>query len=175
MTKRRRKTKDRAPKQAAQVPPAVDADIWTDRPDSGKCRPTPERLAKSDFRLHDAEDAGVTVAIDSLPTMLDRLCAKGIITHDQRDGGLDFAALIRRTRLTSEGRSCLDFSPVGTGGDPEPTHAELRDEQERAEHYLACGMFTFAEMRRVCVDQHEPRSLDRLRHGLDICVKFWGR
>lgn len=170
------KSEKRAAKKAelARQSAAVAAANWQDRPDSGKARPTPERRAKGSFVLRDTEDAGVTVAIDEAPTMLDRLHAKHIITASQRDGGLDLAALLRRTMLVSEGRSCLDWTPVATGDDSEPTHAELRDAEERAEIYLACGMVVFAELRRVCHEHQMPRSIDRLRQGLDICARFWG-
>ncbi len=174
--KKQTKAEKKAAKRAelARQSAAVAAANWSDRPESGKARPTPERRAKGRFVLRDTEDAGVTVAVDEAPTMLDRLYAAHVITAHQRDGGLDLAALLRRTRLTSEGRSCLDFTPVATGDDSAPSHAELRDAQERAEIYLACGMLVFAELRRVCHDHQMPRSLDRLRQGLDICARFWG-
>ena len=152
---------------------AIIAAQWEPRPESGKDRPTPERKAKGNFRLVDGEDAGVTVAIDTEATILDRLAAKGIVTQAQAQGGHDFAALIERTRLVSQGRSCLNFEPVGYDDDREPSHAELRDIEERREIYLACGTITFAEMRRVCCDGQRPSDLRRLREGLDLCVKFW--
>ena len=165
----------RAQRHAAkqELSAAVTAENWDDRPESGKSRPTPQRMAKGVFVLRDGEDAGVTVAVDENATMLDRLCADGVIEPAQRDGGLSLAALLHRTRLTKEGRSCLDFSPVGHDGGGEPTHAELRDSQERAEIYLACGVATFRELRSVCLEGHTPRNINRLRSGLDICARFW--
>lgn len=151
---------------------AVEAANWSDR--EGKARPTPERLARGSWGLLDGEDAGVTVAVDRMATRLDWLSASGAITADQCQGGQDFAALMRRMQMVGEGRSCIDFSPVGfDDGDSEPSHSELRDKRDRTELYLACGMATWAELRRVCVEQEPPRSVDRLRIGLDLCVKFW--
>lgn len=162
---------------------ATAADIWEDR--DGKARPTPERRAKGAFVLRDGDDAGVTVAVDEAATFIDALAARGIISAEQRDGGHDFAALMERTALVRSGRSCLDFSPVGYDGDVPPTHGELRDAQERAELYLAVGTFTWAVMRRACHEWATPehaaqsrkllRMIDvqRLRDGLDMCVKFW--
>ena len=152
---------------------AVEAAIWTDR--DGKARPTPERKAKGDFVLRDGDDAGVTVAVDQTVTELDRLRNRGVITPDQAQGGHDFAALLDRTRLTSPGRSCLNFDPVGYDGGDTQSHSAERDAQERAEIYLACGVATFAELRSVCCDMHPPRSLIRLRSGLSLCAKFWGK
>jgi len=166
---KRKARKARAQEQSR----AIAAAQWEPRPDSGKDRPTPERIAKGAFKLVDGEDAGVTVAVDTAATTLDRMAANGIITPEQAQGGHDFAALLDRTRLVSQGRSCLNFEPVGHEDDSPPSHAELRDQAERREIYLACGMLTFAELRRVCCDGDKPRDLARLKEGLDICVKFW--
>lgn len=156
----------------AEESAAIQANIWADR--EGKARPTPERLAKGDFVLRDGDDAGVTVAVDQEATELDKLRNAGAITPDQAQGGQDFAALLERTRLTSPGRSCLNFDPAGYDGDEAPSHTAERDARERAEIYLACGMATFAELRHVCCDLYPPRNLIRLQAGLNICAKFWG-
>lgn len=159
--------------QRQQQAAAVAADIWQPRPDSGKDRPTPERRAKGAFVLRETEDAGVTFAVDTAATMLDRLTVRGLLSADQCQAGHDYAALMERTRLVSQGRSCLNFEPVGHDSDAEPTHGELRDIQERRELYLACGVLTWAVLQRTCVDQQMPADLIRLREGLDICVKMW--
>lgn len=159
----------RAARQAQSI--AAAAEIWTPR--EGKDRPTPERLSKGAFVLRDTEDAGVTHAVDEGATELDRLAIRGLITEDQRDGGHDFAALMERTRLVSRGRSCLDFTPVGYDGGEGNEWQEKRDSQDRAELYLACGMATWAELRRVCCEGHAPTSIERLRHGLTVCAEFW--
>lgn len=161
--------KARRAKQAQSI--AVAADIWQAR--DGKDRPTDERRNKGAFVLRDTEDAGVTVAVDEQATMLDALHRKGIIDGDQLQAGVSLAMLLHRTRLGSPGRSCLDFSPVGYD-DSEPTHQELRDVQERAEIYLGVGMFTWAEMQRVCQEGQKPRDVKRLRDGLDFCAQYWG-
>ena len=164
---RREARKAELERQAAEA----RAEAWRDKPT--EARPTPERQRKGAFALRPVDDTP-SVAVDEAPTMLDVLHRAGAITNNQRDGGLDLAALLRRTMLVSEGRSCLDWTPVATGDDSAPTHAELRDAEERAEIYLACGMVVFAELRRVCHEHQMPRSLDRLRQGLDICARFWG-
>ena len=161
----------RKKRRAQQTSIAATADVWVDR--DGKARPTPERRAKGMFRLIDGEDAGVTVAVDQCTTMLDWLALRGHITGDQAQAGLMLAGLLDRTRLVGQGRSCLDFSPVGHDGD-EVSERQMRDEQDRAEVYLGCGTYTWAELRRVCQDGLRPTDMDRLRTGLDFCAKFWG-
>lgn len=168
--KKARQRERRAAKQ--ELSAAVSADNWEDRPD--KARPTKQRRDKGAFVLRDGDDAGVTVAVDEAVTVLDRLCSSGQITTDQRQGGLDFAALMERTRLVGAGRSCLNFEPVGHEGDHDDWQTR-RDEQERQELYLACGMAVWAEMRRVCHEGKRPRRIDHLRTGLGLCVKFWGK
>lgn len=137
-----------------------------------------ERLEPTDMRREKGlfacvELDGTWVERDLHATMVDRLRDAGLLTNEQAQGGHDFAALMQRMQLVPAGRSCLDNSPRGFDDQTEPTHAELRDERDRKELYLACGPLTWSEMRRVCVEQHAPRSLDRLRIGLDICAKFW--
>lgn len=177
LSKAERKAADRAARRAQRLAEqkrlsaAAQAENWTDR--DGKARPTPERRAKGAFVLRDGEDAGVTVAVDEACTELDRLRRRGILTDEQAQGGHDLAALLERTRLTAPGRSCLDISPVGFD-DSEPSHGELRDARERAELYLSCGVLTWRELRRVCHEGLAPRSLIRLREGLDICARYWG-
>lgn len=170
LVKRSKRKLKRAKRQEQSA--AIAAAQWEARPESGKDRPTPERKTKGAFRLVDGEDAGVTVAVDMESTLLDRLASRRIITPEQAQGGHDFASLMERTRLVSQGRSCLNFEPVGHD-ESEPTHAELRDQQERREIYLACGSLTFAELRRTCCDERMPKDILRLREGLDLCVKFW--
>lgn len=151
---------------------AARADNWEDR--EGKARPTPERLSKGRFTLQDTDDAGVTVAVDGAVTELDRLLAAGVINADQCQGGHDFAALMYRTRLVSHGRSCLNFEPVGYE-DGTPSHQEIVDSRDRTELYLACGSFTWAELRRVACEDRKMTDAVRLKDGLTLCAKFWRR
>ncbi len=120
------------------------------------------------------DDSNSGAFIDQASTILGRLSICGVISMEQAQGGHDFAALMRRMQMVPEGRSCLDISPVGYQEYTEPSHAELRDKQDRDELYLACRMLTWHELRRVCVDQDRPKSIERLRKGLDLCVAFWG-
>lgn len=164
----RRKLREQAEREARK---ALEEQLVNDR--EGNRRPTPERVARGAFAVYDTEAAGVRFAVDTASTQLDRLRIAGTITPEQCQGGLDFAALIDRTRLIGQGRSCINFDPVGHDAndldDPQAAH----DERERRELYLACGTFTWAEMRRVCCEDRKPVDLDRLRAGLDLCVKFW--
>ena len=151
---------------------AIEADNWRDR--DGKARPTPERKAKGQFRLIDGEDAGVTIAVDEESTILDKLRRADLITHDQCEAGHDFAALMMRTRLVSQGRSCLDFSPVGYDGDFEDEQS-IRDNETRTRIFAKCrGPWVWPELRRVCVEGRNVSDLASLRDGLDICIKYLG-
>lgn len=145
-------------------------DLWDDR--EGNARPTPQRMTHAAFVLRDTEDAGTRCAVAVDDYLLDKLCAKGLITADQNTAGWDYTRLHAANRLTSSGRSCLDFSPVGYD-------ASLPDDtgkaQEWRELYLSLGVALNAECRRVCVDHHKPSDLALLRAGLDICVKFFKR
>lgn len=147
-------------------------EIWQDRPH--KARPTPERLRRGRWRLDDTEAAGVTVAVDEQATRLDQLQAKGIITAEQCQAGLDLADLIRRTRVTRAGRSCIDFAPVGHDPDHYDDSAEIAALGFRRQIYERVGPVTWQELWRVCVDERRPSDVDRLRAGLSDCVGFFG-
>ena len=158
-----------------ETPPAVAANIWEDRP--GKARPTPERMAHGAFQLRDTEDAGITVAVDTAATQLDRLAARGTITDEQAQAGHDLAAILYRTRLGSAGRSCLDMTPVGPDTDDAPeTWQEKRDREQRTRIWLKCrGPFIWPELVRVCREDQPARKIDALRHGLDVCIAEFKR
>jgi len=148
--------------------------LWDDR--EHQARPTKERIGHGVFALEETDAAGVRYAKDRAATMLDRLQLEGRITPEQCQGGQDFAALLERTRLVSKGRSCIDFEVVGHEGDDDaPSPQELTDNRDREELYLACGMFTWAELRRVCDEGQKPSDMERLRKGLNLCVEFWGK
>jgi len=167
------KAQKKAQRRADQISAARHAENWTDR--EGKARPTPERKAKGVFVLRDGDDAGVTVAVDECSTMLDQLRMHGIITDPQCQAGHDFAAMLNRMQMVSPGRSCLDFTPVGYDGDHEPTHAELRDKDDRIKIFAKCsGPWVWPELRRVCFENDKPRDLKSLISGLDICAVYWG-
>lgn len=165
----------REARKAKKTSVAVSAEIWDDR--DGKARPTPERRAKGSFVLRDGEDAGVTVAVDECVTVLDALAKEGLITEDQRQGGHDLAMVLYRTRLGSQGRSCLDFTPSGHPDEDSPeTHQEQRDRQQRAQVFAACrGPWVWPELYRVCGQNRPAQSLPSLRAGLDLCVKVFGK
>ncbi len=159
-------TRDYAkPKEAVSL---AKVDTWEDR--EGNARPTPERLARGVFVLRDAEDAGARFAVDTKAHRIDHLESTGAIDKDQATAAAQFADLSNRNRLVSQGRSCLDFSPVGYDANiPDDAHA-ARDYREL---YLSLGIAMYRECRRVCVEQHKPTSLQLLKSGLDICVRFF--
>lgn len=167
---------DRAARRAekkAQMQAAA-AERWADR--DGKARPTPERRAKGAFVLRDGEAEGESFAVDEAATVLDRLAMAGVINEDQRQGGIDLAMVLHRTRLGHQGRSCCDFTPTGYQDDEPETHQQQRDRQQRAQVYASCrGPWVWPELYRVCGEDQQPRHIESLRAGLDVCVKVFGR
>lgn len=149
------------------------AEVWEDQPH--RARPTTERLKRGSFVIRDTDRAGVTVAVDEHATELDRLYAAEVIDADQRQGGLDFADLMRRTRLTSEGRSCIDFSPVGHDPEEYDDTQERQDSKARQDLYAVVGPRTWHILRRVCIEDSRHANAVRLREGLDRCAEYFGR
>lgn len=162
------KQENRRIKKGGGNPHPGKINIWEDR--EGNARPTPERLKRGKFELRDAEDAGARYAVDSEAHRIDQLEALGTIDRDQATAAAQFAELSSRNRLVSQGRSCLDFSPVGYDANIPDDPVSARDWREL---YLAMGVAMHGECRRVCVEGHRLTSAKLLRSGLDICVKFF--
>lgn len=152
---------------------AVEADNWSDR--DGKARPTPERRRHGVWELKDGDRAGDTVAVDRAGSTLDALREAKSISHEECEAGWDFAALMARTRLVSQGRSCLDFTPVGYDGDFEDDTAKA-DSALRAKIFAKCnGPWVWAELRRVCCEGKPVSHLPSLQAGLQVCIKAFSR
>lgn len=142
------------------------------KPREGRDRPTPERLRRGDWETRDSERAGMSYAVDKQSHALDMLRERGLLSDELVMAGEDFARLVLRNRLTSEGRSCLNFDPVGYDNDL-PDDAQSRELFN--EVYLALGTLTYRLLRKVCVESEYPgpHQLDRLNDGLETCVTFF--
>ena len=145
-------------------------DLWEDR--EGNARPTPERMTRAAFVLHDTEDAGVRRAVDPYTHILDQMLRDNLITQDQCDGGFGYAKLAAFNVAGATGRSCLDFSPVGYDANMPDDPGKAQDWREL---YLSLGVALNAECLRVCHYGKRPASITALRAGLNICVKFFKR
>lgn len=146
------------------------AEIWEDR--DGKARPTPQRRLKGVFALRDAEDAGVTIAVDSASCAIDRLAAAGTITPRQREAGHGFEAVARGTLGSPAGRSCVDFTPVGHDGDDDDGSVDARRRWDSLRRMLHPA--DRRELMAVCWEGAKPVSIDRLRRGLDATGDWMG-
>jgi hypothetical protein len=142
--------------------------IWEDRIDNA--RPTAQRLQKGVFVLRDTEDAGVRHAVDTAAHPLDVMRQNGTLTEEQATAGFDMANLIAMTRMVSQGRSCLDFSPVGHDGN---LSDNAQAGSDRTRLYSDMGQARWAECYRVCAEGRRPSNMAVLRDGLDVCVKFF--
>lgn len=166
MTKAKRKARKKS-----DAPQRVST--WNDS--AGHRRPTPERMRHGDWRTVDTEIAGHSAAYDAEAHPLDRLRAAGTITVDERDAGLQAAELFARVSLTSEGRSCLDITPVGTSDEDSP--------EDVAAYRAYCALWQrlggthVGIIRHVCVRAETPRpsQVPALKAALGKAVEFFAK
>lgn len=147
------------------------AEIWDDR--EGKARPTPQRLLKGVFSLRDAEDAGVSVAVDCMSCVIDRLAETGTITARQREAGHIFESAARGALGSPAGRSCVDFSPVGYDGDDDDEDAARANKRWSSLRRMI-RPDDRREMMAVCWQNAKPQRLEQLRRGLDATADWAG-
>ncbi len=79
--------------------------------------PTPEREAMGKIHLTRIETNGPRVYFDPEAGPIERAYARGLLTEAQRNAGQEVERLARLASGSPSGRSCLDFSPRGSGGD----------------------------------------------------------
>lgn len=144
--------------------------IWEER--DGNARPTKERASKAGFELIDGEDAGVQYAETDCSDALGAMCAAGLITDLQRDAGRRFEAVKRGGCGSPSTRSCIDMTPVGHEAE-EDTEEEVMAQAEWRSLRAHLPMLERKELERVCWAHFPPRSHDRLRSGLDLCVALF--
>lgn len=150
---------------------AAAAEIWEDR--EGKARPTPQRKLKGVFSLRDGDEAGVSVASDSASCTLDALAVRGVISAQQCEAGHIFEDAARGVMGSPAGRSCVDFSPVGhEGGEDEEAAAKAKRRWDSLRRIMRPD--DRRELLAVCWQGAAPRSMDRLRRGLDATANWAG-
>jgi len=150
---------------------AAAAEIWEDR--EGKARPTPERKRKGVFSLRDADEAGVSVAVDSASCVIDALAERGIITARQREAGHIFEAAARGALGSPASRSCVDFSPVGHDGDGDDEQAVRANKRWNSLRRMI-RPDDRREMMAVCWQNAKPQRIQQLRRGLDATADWAG-
>ncbi|MDF3904684.1 hypothetical protein [Paracoccus sp. AS002] len=164
----RRKLK-RAEREKLRI--AAAAEIWDDR--EGKARPTPQRRLKGVFSLRDADEAGVSVAVDSASCVIDALAERGVITARQCEAGHIFEAAARGALGSPAGRSCVDFSPVGHDGDGDDEET-VRANKRWSSLRRMIRPDDRREMMAVCWQNAKPQRLEQLRRGLDATADWAG-
>lgn len=150
---------------------AAAAEIWDDR--EGKARPTLQRKLKGVFSLRDGDDAGVSVATDSASCTLDALAVRGAITARQQEAGQVFESAARGVMGSPAGRSCVDFSPAGHDGDDDED-AAITAKRRWDSLRRMIRPDDRRELLAVCWEGAAPRSMDRLRRGLDATGDWAG-
>lgn len=147
--------------QAPFMRPAVVA-----HPKVEAVRPTPEREAKGQFRMPSGRGKQRLPAVDEHHDTVARLHAAGLLSDAQETAARDWNALkqdVRAEMGISQGRSCLDISPVGHDshdGNPEIMQRWRRVEAELGPLKTGCLDYT-------AVLGHPPRNLPLLRAALD--------
>lgn len=151
---------------------AAKAEIWDDR--DGKARPTPQRRLKGVFSLRDAEDAGVSVAVDQASGTIDRLAHVRVITSRQREAGHIFEEVVRGSIGSPAGRSCVDFSPVGYDGDEADDESAQRAQSRWRSLRRMLPPKQRQECMAVCWQGQLPRSIGLLREALTVVGDWAG-
>ncbi len=182
--------KRKAPKTPSLPPPGREPE-----------RPTPERMSRGSPReIRSGPGFGAErVFYDPEAGPIERAHARGLLTDAQRNAGVEVERLARLASGSPSGRSCLDFSPRGAGGDglamararlklnPAMLHAgeAVADQEIREGRPEAARMRIAEEVRAVILavcwegeglnDWREDRTRPRyLLRGLIALAEHWG-
>lgn len=163
--------------------------------------PTPERMRRGSPReIRTGPGFGAErVFYDPEAGPIERAYARGLLTEAQRNAAVEVERLARLASGSPSGRSCLDFSPRGSGGDgvamarariklnPAMMHAgEIVADQEIREGRPPAARLRIAEGTRAVVLavcwQGESVEDWRLKHnraryllrGLAALAEHWG-
>lgn len=130
-------------------------------------RPTPERIGKGAFKMPTGPGRKFLPAVDEAHDTIAKLHKAGLINDDQEQAARDWQdlkAAVRAELGVSQGRSCLDISPVGHDndeGNPALMERWLKVEAELGS--LKTGALDF-----TAVLGHRPANLDLFRVALDL-------
>ena len=133
-------------------------------------RPTPEREAKGQFRMPSGRGKQRLPAVDEHHDTVARLHAAGLLSDAQETAARDWNALkqdVRAEMGISQGRSCLDISPVGH--DSHDGNPEIMQRWRRVEAEL--GPLKTGALDYTCVLGHPPRNLPLLRVALNLFAR----
>lgn len=168
--KRRQRQARNEAERAASVPDAKPSAVMRPavqtitRPEA--IRPTAERLRKGEFRMPTGPERKSLPAVDEAHDVIAKLHRAGLISSIQEDAARSWQALkaaIRAELGISQGRSCLDMSPVGHDNDEGDPDLMRRWREIEAE----LGSWKTGALDFTCVLGHPPRNLPLLRAALD--------
>lgn len=134
-------------------------------------KPTDERRRRGVWSEYKSKDRTERHERDVTAHPIDALEWDGVITSEQAQAGRDYEALMARTRLVSQGRSCLDMTPVGYGdGD----HDDPQSWRSLKELEGRLGLFRSSLLRRVITGWRLLRmEPPYLREALDIAQEHF--
>ena len=133
-------------------------------------RPTPERIGKGAFKMPTGPGRKLLPAVDEAHDTIAKLHKAGLITDDQEQAARDWQdlkAAVRAELGVSQGRSCLDISPVGH--DSDEGNPALMERWLKIEAEL--GSFKTGCLDWVCVLGHRPANLGLLKSALDAFIR----
>lgn len=133
-------------------------------------RPTPEREAKGRFRMPSGRGKQRLPAIDEHHDTIAKLHIAKLLSDSQEAAARDWQALkadVRAELGISQGRSCLDISPVGH--DSHDGNPEVMQRWRRVEAEL--GPWKTGALDYTCVLGHPPRNLPLLRAALNLFAR----
>lgn len=140
-------------------------------PKAEAVRPTVERMRKGEFRMPTGPERKSLPAVDEAHDTIAKMHRAGLINDDQEQAARDWQdlkAAVRAELGVSQGRSCLDISPVGHDNDE--GNPALMERWLKVEAEL--GSFKTGALDWTCVLGHPPANLGLFRVALDGFAKL---
>jgi len=159
----KRQMREGAAETPAQPQAAPEAGTPTDKPDN---RPTVEQRKQGSYLRNKPQGAREELWINTTPDCLAALHVSGKLTDAQEQAARDYQTLWERWRGelgVSEGRSCLDMTPVGH----DDTDGDARIAGLMRAAARAMGPDGEREVYWTVIRGRWPRNLPALRKALD--------
>lgn len=159
----KRQMREATPEKPAQAKVAPEAQAPAEKEDN---RPTREQRRQGSYLRNKPQGAREEMWINTTPDCLAALHVSGKLTDAQEQAGRDYEALWERWRGelgVSEGRSCLDVTPVGH----DDTDGDARIASLMRAAARAMGPHGEREVYWTVIRGRWPRDLTALRKALD--------
>lgn len=160
---RRRLRRQQAAQSATQGQATSQATDTTEKPDNA---PTPEQRRQGSYVRNKPQGAKAELWLNTTPDCIAALHTTGRIDDSQEQAARDYEALWRAWSAelgVSEGRSCLDMTPVGH--DDGEGDAQIAGLMRKAD--AAMGRAGAQEVYQVVIRGRWPRDVVLLRRALD--------